>query len=133
MKKTMVLFGVVALVILSSGLWIVSYSDSFSPMDFVQFGVILILVGFGLFLAIKRAGSVRRGEPAEDELSKKMLQKTAAISYYISLYLWVFLIWLKDRVQFDTEELLGTGILAMAVIYGITWLVLYVRGFRNDE
>jgi peptidoglycan/LPS O-acetylase OafA/YrhL len=101
-------------------------------MDLVHFGVILLIVGFALFVGYKRLSNARRGEPAEDELSKRILQKTAAISYYISLYIWVFLIFLKDRVKLDTEELLGTGILAMAVTFGVSWLIINFKGFRND-
>jgi hypothetical protein len=60
------------------------------------------------------------------------MQKAAALSYFISLYVWVFMIWLKDRVSLDTEEVLGTGILAMAVIFGISWVVINFRGIKND-
>ncbi len=133
MKKNAILFLVIALVLVSSGIWLYNSYGQFSITDLLQFGIVLILVGFGLFIAIKRAGSARRGEPAEDELTKKILQKTAAISYYISLYLWVFLIWLKDRVKFDTEELLGSGILMMGMIFGITWLVLHFKGIKDDQ
>lgn len=132
MKRPVIIFIVAALVIISTGLWFYNSMQGFNSMDLLQFGVIFMLVAFALFLGIKRLRSVKRGEPAEDELSKKVLQRTAAISYYISLYIWVFLIWLKDRVTFDTEELLGTGILAMAVTFGITWLVLNYRGIRNE-
>jgi peptidoglycan/LPS O-acetylase OafA/YrhL len=102
------------------------------PVDILQFGVILVVVGFALFLGYKRLTSVKRGEPAEDELSKKVVQKAAALSYYISLYVWVFMIWLKDRVALDTEEVLGSGIMAMAVIFGISWVVINFRGIRKD-
>lgn len=98
----------------------------------LHYGVILVVVGFAFFVGYKKLTSARRGEPAEDELSKKILQKTAAISYYISLYIWVFLLFLKDRIEFDTEELIGAGILAMAVTYGISWLILNFKGIKND-
>lgn len=101
-------------------------------MDLFHFGVITLIVGFAVFVGLKRLRSEKRGEPVEDELSKKILQKTAAISYYISLYIWVFLIFLKGRVKFETEELLGTGILAMAVTFGITWLIFNFKGIKND-
>ncbi len=100
-------------------------------MDIMHFGVIVLLC-FRTFLGFRRLSNVKRGEPSEDELSKKILQKTAATSYYISLYIWVFLIYLKDRIEFDTEELLGTGILAMAVTFAISWIVINFRGIRND-
>jgi peptidoglycan/LPS O-acetylase OafA/YrhL len=131
MKKPVLVFFVAGLVLLSTVIWFIMSLRSFRPVDMVHFGVIILVIGFALFVGVKRLGNYKRGEPPEDELSKKVLQKTAAISYYISLYIWVFLIFLKDRVTFDTEELLGTGILAMAVTFGITWFVLNFRGIRN--
>lgn len=132
MKKSLIVFIVAGLVVLSMGLWFFSSIKEFNMMDLFHFGVITLIVGFAVFVGFKRLRSEKRGEPVEDELSKKILQKTAAISYYISLYIWVFLIFLKDRVKFETEELLGTGILAMAVTFGIAWLILNFKGIKND-
>lgn len=132
MKKAIIVFIVTGLVLLTAVLWYFSSPAGFNTMDLLHGGIILILLGFAVFVGFKRLSNARRGEPAEDELSKKILQKTAALSYYVSLYIWVFLIFLKDRVSFDTEELLGTGVLAMAVTFGITWLVLNFTGIRND-
>ncbi len=132
MKKSLIVFIVSGLVLISAGLCFFTSANKFNPVDLLQFGVILLIVGFALFVGFKRLRNVKRGEPVEDELSKKILQKTAAISYYVSLYIWVFLIFLKDRVKIDTEELLGFGILAMAVTFGISWLILNFKGLRND-
>ncbi|HNQ38047.1 MAG TPA: hypothetical protein PLX49_01790 [Prolixibacteraceae bacterium] len=132
MKRTIILFVVIVLVLVSIAVWLLGTSGRFNFVDMFQFGVILVVVGFALFLGLKRVGSLKRGEPAEDELSRRILQKTAAISYYISLYMWVFMIYLKDRVTMDTEQLLGTGILAMAVTFGVVWLVISRRGIRNE-
>jgi len=132
MKRTVLIFVIAALVLAAAALWFVTSSTEFKPVDILQFGVILVLVVFGLFFGYKRLTSAKRGEPAEDELSKKVMQKAASLSYFISLYFWVFLIWLKDRVSMDTEEVLGTGILAMAVILGISWVIINFRGVKND-
>ncbi len=133
MKKSLVLFVIAGLVLLTSGLWLFKSFELLNAMDYLHFGVITLIFGFAIFIGLKRLGSEKRGEPLEDELSKKILQKTAAISYYISLYIWVFLIFLKDRVEFETEELLGTGIIAMAATFGISWLILNSKGIKNDQ
>ncbi|HPT32700.1 MAG TPA: hypothetical protein PLW67_12710 [Prolixibacteraceae bacterium] len=132
MKRTILIFVIAILVLASAALWFFTSSKAFKPVDILQFGVILVLVGFGLFFGYKRLTSVRRREPVEDELSKKVVQKAAALSYFISLYIWVFMIWLKDRVSLDTEEVLGSGILAMAVTFGVTWAIVHFRGIRNE-
>jgi peptidoglycan/LPS O-acetylase OafA/YrhL len=132
MKKAVIALAVSVMVLAAMALWFFKVEKSISATEIITFGIIVILVGFGLFFAYRRITGVRRGEPGEDELSKKIMQKTAAWSYYISLYMWVFMIWLKDRVTLDTEEVLGAGILSMAVIFFLCWTVIRIRGIRNE-
>ena len=132
MKKAIIVFIVAALVLFTTGLWFFSSKTDFKPIDLLHFGVIILVVGFAVFVGYKRFSNSRRGEPVEDELSKKVLQKTAAWSYYISLYLWVGLLFIKDRIKIDSEELLGTGILGMAIIFALCWVIFNFRGIRNE-
>jgi peptidoglycan/LPS O-acetylase OafA/YrhL len=132
MKKAVLVFVVAALVLMTTALWVYSSEGSFKGMDILQFGVILLVVIFALFIGFKRLKSVKRGEPVEDELSKKVLQKTSSLSYYISLYLWVGMIFINDRFKIETEELIGMGILGMALTFAICWLVFNFRGVKNE-
>lgn len=132
MKRAVVLFVIIAVVLISTVLWLMKVDTAFKPFDLLTVGVILIVVGFALFVLYRRVASAKQGEPAEDELSKKVLQKTAALSYYISLYLWVAMLFIKDRVSLDTEELIGAGILGMALSFAICWVILNFRGIRNE-
>ena len=132
MKRGVVALLVALAVLGTTALWFFVREKSVSSADVVSFGVIVVLVGFGIWFAIRRFSSARRGEPQEDELSRKIIQKTAAWTYYISLYMWVFMIWLKDRVTLDTDEILGAGILSMAVIFMLCFIFLRLRGVRNE-
>jgi peptidoglycan/LPS O-acetylase OafA/YrhL len=132
MKKSLIVFIVAGLVLLATGIWFFTSMNEFTPMDLLQYGVIILIVAFAIFVGVKKLRNVKRGEPAEDELSKKILQKTAAISYYVSLYIWVFLLSFKDRIKWDTDELIGAGILAMAVTFGISWVIINFKGIKND-
>lgn len=132
MKRSILVFLVAAMVIFTTVIWIFSSGATMKSADILQFGVIFLVIAFALFIGYKRWTSEKRGEPAEDELSKRVLQKTAAISYYISLYLWVFLLFIKDRIVMDTEELIGTGILGMALTFAISWLIIHFKGLAND-
>ena len=132
MKKGLIALVVSVLVLGTSAWWFFSTDDHKIGFEVVSFGVIIVLVGFGFLFAYRRLSAAHRGEPAEDELSKKIVQKTAAWSYYISLYMWVFMIWLKDRVTLDTEQVLGAGILSMAVIFFICWIIIRARGLRHE-
>lgn len=132
MKRAVIALAVSLLVLVTTALWFFKVEKSITAVELITFGIILVLVGFGLYFAYRRFSGARRGEPAEDELSRKEMQKTAAWSYYISLYMWVFMIWLKDRVTLDTEEVLGAGILSMAIIFFLCWIIIRVRGVRNE-
>ena len=132
MKRAVIVFIVALMVLATTGLWIYSSSGNFKPFDLLSFGIIVLVVAFAIFIGIKRLTSAKRGEPAEDELSKKVILKTAAWSYYISLYLWVAILFIKDRVSLDTEELIGAGILGMAISWVICWLVFHFTGVRNE-
>ena len=132
MKRGFIAIVVSLMVLGTSALWFFGTEDHKIGFEIVSFGVIVILVGFGLYFAYRRLSSANRGEPAEDELSKKIMQKTAAWSYYISLYMWVFMIWFKDRVTMDTEQVLGAGILCMAVIFFVSWIIIRLRGIRHE-
>lgn len=132
MKKAIVVFVVAAMVLITTGLWIFSSTEEFKPFDLLSFGIIILVVAFAVFVGYKRMTSAKRGEPTEDEMSKKVLLKTAAWSYYISLYLWVAMLFIKDRVNLDTEEIIGAGILGMAVSFAVCWLIFNFRGTRNE-
>lgn len=132
MKRSMLVFVVAGLVLLTTLFWMIKASGAIDKTDTIQSWVIGLLIIFALFIGIRRLKSEKRGEPTEDELSKRVLQKSAAVSYYISLYLWVAIIYIKDKVSMDTEQLIGTGILGMAVTFALSWLVINFRGIRHE-
>ena len=133
MKRSLLVFIVAGLLIIGVVIWIITSSTILKEIDFLHLGIITALVAFAIFFGIKRIKSERRKEPVEDEMSKKILQKTAALSYYISLYMWVFIIFIKDRIEMDTEEWIGTGVLGMAITFAVTWIFFYFKGLKNDE
>lgn len=132
MKRSIIVFAVAGLVIFSTLIWVFKMPEVSNWMEYIHIGVIFLVVMFALFVGYKRLTSERRGEPTEDELSKKVLQKTAALSYYISLYIWVIMLFVKDKVSFDTEVLIGSGILGMAITFALSWLYFNIRGIRNE-
>ncbi len=131
MKKFYLAFIISALVLGSTVLWIASTKSLLGFTGIIQFGIILSLVGFGLFIGLSRLKSERLGEPAEDELSKKILQKASSASYYISLYIWLGVMYYSDKTKLETHMLIGAGILGMAVIFCVCWIFYKVRGMKD--
>ncbi len=132
MKRSLIVFIVAALVLITTAIWFFGTETGINSVDLTHFGIIALLIAFAVFIGIKRLKSEKRGEPVEDELSKKILQKTSSLSYYLSLYWWVFMLYLKDRITLDSDEILGTGILGMAVIFALSWVFFSIKGVRND-
>ena len=132
MKKAVIVFIVAVLVLATVGVWIFSSSGNFKPTDILSFGVIILVVAFAVFIGIRRLTSAKRGEPPEDELSKKVMRKTSSLSYYISLYLWLVIMYFSDRLDYETHAIIGAGILGMAVVFAVCWLVFNFTGIRNE-
>ncbi len=132
MKRTVIIFIVVALVIATVILWIMSLSGNLKLADLLSFAVLILVVGFALFIGFKKLSSARRGEPVEDEMSKKVMRKTAAYSYYISLYLWLALMYFSDKLNYEAHVIIGGGILGMALVFTLCWLVFNFKGIKNE-
>ena len=126
------MFVIAAVVIFTAVLWFMSIDTAYKPADLLKLGVVILVVGFALFVAYKRLTSAKRGEPAEDELSRKVMQKTAAFSYYISIYLWLALGFFSDRLKMETHTVIGIGIMAMAVSFAICWVIINFTGVKNE-
>jgi len=82
------------------------------------------------FLTVLIPYSERRGEPAEDELSKKIMQKAASTAFYISLYWWLVLSYLSENWKMETGSVIGRGILGMALIFVLSWVFCKIKGVK---
>ena len=132
MKKSYLVFLVSFLVLISVGVWIYSSGYKLPLSNPLELLVILLIVGFGILIGVRRLKSEKRGQPAEDELSKKIMQKAASFSYFISIYLLLFLMYISDKINQPTHTVLGMGILGMAVIFAVCWVVISMTGIKNE-
>lgn len=130
MKKSLLIFIIAFLVIGTVVLWILK--SGINPMNLLMLGCIAIVVLFALFTGFKRYRSESRGEPAEDEMTKRMLTKASSISYYISIYFWLILMYFSDTIKLESHSLIGAGVLGMAIIFAVCWFVIWFTGLRNE-
>ena len=113
------------------GLWIFfKVKGGISTSQLLVFVALILLAVFVIFLAMRRFRSEQRGEPAEDELSKKIRQKAAASSFYISLYFWLMLSIFIDEGD-DLEAAIGAGIIGMSVIFAMAWFYHRKKGLKE--
>lgn len=132
MKKALIVFILAAIVLVTSGVWLFTSKTRFNPTDILSFGIIIIVIGFAVFVGFKKLGNTKRGEPTEDEMSKKILQKASSLSYYISIYMWLAFMYINDKIKLETHTFIGAGILGMALIFAICWFIYNFKGIRNE-
>ena len=132
MKKGIIVLIVTALVLFTTGVWFFTSKGDLNFFSIAEFAIIIVVVAFAVLFGVKRVSSAKRGEPPEDEMSKKVMRRTAALSYYISLYLWLVIMYFSDKIKFETHTIIGTGILGMAIVFAVCWAVFNFRGTRNE-
>lgn len=132
MKRAVIVLIIAAVILVITGIWFATVTKRPTILSFAEIGVIVLVIGFALLFGYKKLSSAIKGEPAEDELSRKVVQKTAALSYYISLYLWLAVMFFSDKAKIESHTLIGTGIMGMAVVFAACWLVIRFRGIGNE-
>ena len=137
MKKIYLPIFVITMVVISVGIWIFQGGDSEIDAtskipEIIQILIIIVLFIFGIIIAISRIRSESQGLPADDELSKKIRQKSAAWSYYFSLYIWVGALYLYHETSLEGNIIIGSGILCMAIMYGVFNLLFSKIGKINE-
>jgi uncharacterized membrane protein len=102
-------------------------------------GVVVLLAIFMSILAFNRIKDMKKGQPYEDELSKKILNITAARTFYISFY-WILILMIFDPVfagllfkseKMDASQALGGTICGMVVIFLLNWLYFQKKGVEQ--
>ena len=131
MNRTIVGFVVSALVLVSTAIWVLKGRIAGNTREILMAAVVLVVVGFAVYLGISRLRSHQRHEPAEDELSKRIMMRASSLAYYISIYLWLFVMYISNKTTLETHSLVGAGILGMAVIFLFCWLGVKAFGMKN--
>jgi len=122
MRKAIVIAVLAVLVTVTMIIWFVNSGATLdikgSSMIIIQF----VVVGFAVFVVLRRLKSAKQKLPAEDEMSKSILRRGAATSYYVSIYMWLAFMYFEERIELERSTLIGAGILGMAIIYALSWI-----------
>jgi peptidoglycan/LPS O-acetylase OafA/YrhL len=129
MRKAIFMVVLAVAVITSVLLWLIRPGVKFDTQEILMLGGLILVVGFALFVALGRLRSAKENLPAEDELSKEIMRRTAATSYYVSIYLWLVLMFFSDRIKLENHSLIGAGIMGMAILFALSWI--YHRFIRR--
>ena len=122
--------------VIIAGIWLfqteepkVDQDSQFAEFYFVA--VIVFLFLLGIINAYKRYRNRKDGYPEEDEMTRKISRKSAALSFYVSLFLWLALLYINGREAIEPELLFGYGILGMALVFSIIWTFISFRGVNH--
>ncbi len=87
-----------------------------------------VVLAFAIVVVFRRLKSAKQKLPAEDEMSKRILQRSTATAYHLSLYMWLAFMFFEERIELERSTLIGAGILGMAIIYALSWVYhSYIR------
>lgn len=132
-SKSLFVMLIAIVVLIIFGVWAYcSRQESMNLHDFSIFGILILVVAFALFIGIRRLISIQRGEPSEDEMSKSIMLKAAATSFYVSLYLWVALMFINSSRDLEAETVIGRGVVGMSVIFALSWFYHRFKGQKDQ-
>ena len=131
MKKLIIIFELAAILVLIASLWILIAHFNGDFQDILTISIVTIFVGFAIFIGFDRIRSIKSKEPCEDELSKKIMTKASSLAFYISVFFWVFLMFISSSTTMETHSLIGTGIMGMSLIFFLSWAGVKFFGFKN--
>jgi len=86
------------------------------------FGAVALSLG-SLYFVKDKLGDMKKGLPTEDELSKQIMNRAGALSYYFTIWLAIAIMWI-DTLYF--KDVLGTHLTTMEIVGAI---VLVSGGF----
>jgi hypothetical protein len=121
-----------ALVLAGLAVWALKGHIAGNIPEITMAGIVLLLVGFALYIGVSRLRSHLRREPGEDELSRKVMVRATSLAYYVSIYLWLFVMYISDKTSLPAHSLIGGGIAGMAVIFLLCWLGVKAFGLKNE-
>lgn len=130
MKKLILAF--VIAIVLFAGFVLIGLTGGGYSGELLNSVIFAVVIAFAFILVLKRFISYRKKEPAEDEMTKQIIQKSSSLAFYISLYLWLTLSYFSTRLNFETQQLIGYGIVGMALIFAVLILYYKLRGISHE-
>lgn len=122
MKKAIVIFILIFTVLAGIVVWFFNAGGFPEPKELLMLGGVVLLLGFSALIGVRRIRSVKKSQPAEDELSKGILRRAAGSAYYLSIYSWFILLYFSDNTEMQMHSFIGLGIMIMAVEFALAWV-----------
>lgn len=128
--RLLLIFILAGTVTFSVGLWLYSTESKLETRELLIAGLVLILVVFSFVIGLKKMKDVKKGLPADDELSNSIKQKAAAMAFMYSFYMWLFIIVFMTDKEMRVDIPLGIGILGMGLLFFGFWAYYSKKGIN---
>jgi Zn-dependent protease with chaperone function len=103
--------------------------DKIDPGSIIALLILIMVILFMVFFIRRQFVDVKQGVPFEDERSRKVMNKAAAMTFYFSLYWLLFVSFfesffakISDVEKLDAGQTVGIGIGGMAIAFFVFWL-----------
>lgn len=121
--KRSIIIGILAVLVLGTiVVWMINSENSMRGTLVLMVGIQVVVLVYAGLVIFKRWTARKNKLPTQDELSKKILLRSTAASYHLSLYMWLALMYFEERIDLERSSLIGAGILGMAILFGLSWV-----------
>ncbi len=97
--------------------------------------MLIVLIGLGILLAMRRSRELKMGLPVEDELSRRIMNRAGSITFFISLLIWLILLYIEVHEVIDIEArfLFSYGLIAVCFVFLISWTAINFGGAGHEK
>ena len=103
--------------------------SKFSEM--IHVAGILIMLGAGIYYNVKRVRARKMGFPEEDELSIKIVRKSASTSFYLSFLIWLIVLFIRRFNLVDEKLLFSYGFIGMSLTFVLVLCIFNFKGIGD--
>jgi peptidoglycan/LPS O-acetylase OafA/YrhL len=131
MRRTILIAVIALLVVVTFIIWIASSELSFDFGTILMIVIAVVILAFAVIRVVRGVSDAKNKLPAEDELSKMIMLRAGYTSYQLSLFLWLVIGSVEDRIEMEGHTIIGAGILGMAILFALSWI--YHRYIRRSH
>lgn len=130
-------FSVAAFILGLMSFWILNTTKPLNEFAYGMIGFMFLIVGFVIHSGVQALKDAKSGLNPVDELSKKVSQQAAATAFKISIYMWLFGLFVLDLFRIDSVNkakfVIATGMAGMALVFLFTRLYLSRVGLNDHQ
>ena len=122
MKRTILITVIAIIVVVTFIIWITGSALSFDFGTVLMFAIPVVVLIYAAFMLVRGVSDAKNKLPAQDELSKMIMLRTGSTSFQLSLFLWLVIGSVEDRIPLEGHTIIGAGILGMAILFALSWI-----------